>query len=324
MKKIRIVAVGVAACLALGVFAAHRAWNGYVFNFNSYDPEVPANVTPLESQKRPGYMREEFTYQGVLGEVVPVLAVIPAVREKPYPAVILLYGIGQDMSFADRIAPAFIQSGFALFVPEQFDRGRRQQNNPDLIDKMFALRRRIILTVVEARRLVDVVEERPDIDPQRIYLWGASFGAITGCAAMSFEPRFKAGVLTLIGGDFPRMVADTPYRLRPWQRFAGRVIAWMFRPIDPVRYVDKISPRPLLFQNALGDDLLPRSCVEAVYNAAGQPKEIIWYDSVHNHLEYHMAVKIAGDGLAWLRRQDGGSSSGDTFLFTSGGKTDSL
>jgi len=164
------------------------------------------------------------------------------------------------------------------------------------------------LTVQEARRLADVVEKRPDIDPQRIYLWGASFGAMTGCASVAYDSRFKAAIFTLSGGDLQKMIADTPARKQlprfSWMKVAAPVGASLLRPFDPILHVGKIAPRPLLFQNARNDDLIPRSGVEALYEAAGQPKQILWYDSSHDHQPRATIEKFVRDALNWLQQRD--------------------
>jgi len=312
-KRICFILIGCLGCLILCIFTAKAIWDHYAFS--GYDAKIPANVTLLESKKHAGYIREKFTYQSLPGEIVPVLAVIPDERDKPCPAVIFLYGIGMKMKFADKVAEVFAKERFALFVPEHFNRGeRRQRGKSNHLKDLFRLRHRAVLTVQESRRLVDVIEKRPDIDPERIYMWGASFGAITGCVAMSQETRFKAGVFTLSGGNFRKILTDTPLmnELRPWQRFLSKTVAaplaaWFFRPVEPTLYVHKIAPRPLLFQNAQQDDIMPRSSVEAIYNKAGQPKKIVWYDCVHNRIDKdpQIILNIISDGLGWLKEQEG-------------------
>lgn len=51
--------------------------------------------------------------------------------------------------------------------------------------------------------------------------------------------------------------------------------------IDPVKWVDKISPRKVIFVNSKHDEALPLSTVEALHQAALQPKEVIWTKGQH-------------------------------------------
>ncbi len=99
------------------------------------------------------------------------------------------------------------------------------------------------------------------------------------------------------------LIKSSRYSPRKDSRNAGRVNPIILSGYLPSAYVHKIAPRPLLFQNALNDDLIPRSSVEILYNTAGPPKQIIWYDCVHGRIEKDAVVNIVRDGLAWLKNQ---------------------
>ncbi|MDD4872705.1 MAG: hypothetical protein PHR77_19305 [Kiritimatiellae bacterium] len=309
-RKTFIVLLLLLVCIVGGV-VAKRVWDYRTScALREYDNKAPLNIKTITSQNRTNYIREEFTFEGCPGEEVPVLALLPSDSTKRHPAIIFLYGIGMKMDFADRpeIGEAVTQAGFAMFIPEQFGRGKRRQKKVNHFEEWMALRRRIVLTVSETRRLADVVAKRPDIDPHRIYLWGASFGAMTGCAAMAYDSRMRVGVFTLSGGDLQKMAADSPYR-KKLPRFSpakvlAPVAASFLRPFDPIHRIGLIAPRPLLFQNMQNDDLIPKSAVDALYGAAGQPKQIIWYDGLHDHLPRETIEKVVLDALAWLRERD--------------------
>jgi fermentation-respiration switch protein FrsA (DUF1100 family) len=131
---------------------------------------------------------------------------------------------------------------------------------------------------------------------------------MTGCSAMAYDSRMPAGVFTLSGGDLQKMAADSPYR-KNLSRFSpvkvvAPVTASFLRPFDPIYHIGRIAPRPLLFQNMENDDLIPRSAVDALYHAAGQPKQIIWYGGPHDHLPRLTIEKVVLDALAWLKERD--------------------
>jgi len=306
-KSVRATAI-VLACLA-GIVAAKLAWNqANILALRKYDTRPPLNVVLQSSQQKGGYILEEFTFEGSPGEKVPVMAVIPSNAGQPCPAIIFLYGIGMEIDFIDKIAEAVTQAGFALFVPEQLNRGKRRPKGLGPAEEVATFRHRIMTTIHDPRRLIDVIEKRPDIDSQRIYLWGASFGAMAGCSVMAYDPRLKAGVLTLCGGDFQKMARDSSLRQTlprfSWIKLAAPVAASLLRPFDPILHIARIAPRPLLFQNLLNDEMIPRSSVEELYNRAGQPKQILWYDSPHNHPAKDAIKQAVLDGLAWLKALD--------------------
>ena len=306
-KSMRVLAI-VLLCLA-GLVTAKLAWNQVNINaLRKYDARSPLNVVLQSSEQKKGYTLEEFTFEGNPGETVPVMAAIPSHTGQPCPAIIFLYGIGMKISFVDKIAEAVTQAGFALFVPEQLNRGKRRPKGLNPVEEVVTFRHRIMTTIHDPRRLIDVLEKRPDIDSQRIYLWGASFGAMAGCSVMAYDPRLKAGVLTLCGGDFQKMAKDTAIRKTlprfSWLKLAAPVAASLLHPFDPILHIAKIAPRPLLFQNLLNDEMIPRSSVDALYNQAGQPKQILWYDSPHNHPVKNVVKLAVLDGLAWLKALD--------------------
>ena len=306
-KSVQVLAIAL-LCLA-GIMTAKLAWNqANIHALRKYDARPPLNVVLQSSEQKKGYTLEEFTFEGSPGERVPVMAVIPSNGGQPCPAIIFLYGIGMKIDFVDKIAEAVSQAGFALFVPEQLNRGKRRRKGLGPVEKVITFRQRIMATIHDPRRLIDVIAKRPDIDSRRIYLWGASFGAMAGCAVMAYDPRLKAGVLTLCGGDFQKMARDTAIRKTlprfSWLKLAAPVVASLLHPFDPILHIARIAPRPLLFQNLLNDEMIPRSSVEGLYNRAGQPKQIIWYDSPHNHPLKDAVKQAVLDGLAWLKALD--------------------
>ncbi|MFH1969752.1 MAG: acetylxylan esterase [Verrucomicrobiota bacterium] len=307
-KSARVLAIFL-VCLA-GIVTAKLAWNqANIHALRKYDARSPFNVVLQSSEQKKGYILEEFTFEGSRpGEKVPVLAVIPSNTGQPCPAIIFLYGQGMEMTFVDKIAEAFSLAGFALFVPEQLGRGKRRRKELGPVEKIATFHQRIMTTIHDPRRLIDVIEKRPDIDSQRIYLWGASYGAMAGCSVMAYDPRLKAGVLTLCGGDFQKMAKDTAIRKTlprfSWLKLAAPVAASLLRPFDPILHIARIAPRPLLFQNLLNDEMIPRSSVEGLYNQAGQPKQILWYDSPHNHPVKDAVKQAVLDGLVWLKALD--------------------
>ena len=64
--------------------------------------------------------------------------------------------------------------------------------------------------VVNARRALDVLAARPDVDPKRLGVVGFSLGAQTAAILAGDEPRLKAvGIMSGRGGPVPRLL-DPP------------------------------------------------------------------------------------------------------------------
>jgi fermentation-respiration switch protein FrsA (DUF1100 family) len=48
-----------------------------------------------------------------------------------------------------------------------------------------------------------------------------------------------------------------------------------------MRFADKISPTPLVMINGVNDEQIPRYNTELFFNAAREPKKLIWLESKH-------------------------------------------
>lgn len=296
------------AVAVLGVWIAKAQWDARYFD--GYDPTVPLDVERISKEEVQGDWREKLTLQTAAGERAPVLFHYPANRpEKGAPCVVLLYGIGQNLKFLDGIARFYVREGYAIVGFEQLGQGERKSPEKGTpLDSVLRLRRRSGLTVVETKRIVDYLESRPEIDKSRIYLFGISMGAMVGTSALAMEPRFRGGILMWGGGDLPRLVSENrnaKMELKPYQRWLASWATILFRPVEPLLRIDSIAPRPLLFQNALHDEIVPKVCTEAYYEKAGDPKQILWYDCGHeNGLSEALIRKIIEDQIEWLKNGD--------------------
>ena len=86
-------------------------------------------------------------------------------------------------------------------------------------------------------------------------------------------------VIVAAGGDLPAT---------PWTSMVRMVS-------DPLRSVRALQGRPLLMLHGRADRTIPPAQAQRLYDAAGEPREIQWYDSGH------VLPPAAGeDAAAWL------------------------
>lgn len=96
------------------------------------------------------------------------------------------------------------------------------------------------------------------------------------------DTRFVNVGLVYGAGDVDRVFAAS-LKLRP--RWTRPAVAWLatrpFARFFPERYVARISPRPVVMVNGEDDPQMPRRAVETLYDAAREPKTIVWLRTGH-------------------------------------------
>lgn len=340
-KKIAAV-FGILVLLTVVLLWANKAYRDAHY-FDDYDPAAPLNIAVLETsainagtEAAAGLVK--FTFDGYKGEKVPTLMTLPENRAaSKLPVVIFLHGIGQNKNFMKDITAPFNQAGFSFVSFDQYTQGERKQTGKK---SFFAGARAFIQrpakTVNETRRLIDYLCGNPDIDSRRIYLVGASYGAVTGSTVLAKDKRLRAGVLVYGGGDFsklfdsyanhlgaavllglidgknidpekpplPKLTASQERKVSLFLGGVIPVIRFLCGAADPVRYADQIAPTPVYFQNGKYDVMVPAAAGQALQDAAGEPKKVTWYESDHVGINLEDTERVLSDGLQWLLEQD--------------------
>lgn len=205
------------------------------------------------------------------GDRVTGRLLLPRDGAGPHPLVLLQHGAGgsKDSPYLDAAAGPWVRSGAAVAsidfplhgerasakLPVALLRGLAGAHPAGEGD---AFRLGLVRQAVhDLQRTLDVLLAHPEIDAERVAYAGFSLGAILGALFLGQDPRPRAAALALGGGGFG------PAEL------------------DPVGHIARFSPRPLLFVNASRDEVIPRSATEALFAAAGEPKQIVWFDTDH-------------------------------------------
>lgn len=276
--------------------------------YDGYDPKTPLNVQVIEQSQRPEYAREVLTFESYPGVKVPTIFTKPLNAADKVPCIVFLHGIGQNKSFLDEICAPFNKAGFAMVSFDQLMQGeRRLPKDAGYLTQGKAFRRRAAATVIDTRRLIDYLLTRPDIDPNRLFLVGASYGAITGSTVAAFDERLKAIVLIYGGGDIPTLLSAPMIteEVGPAIKVLAPIVSYILDVADPLHYIGQIKDRPVLFQNGSRDRLVDPRAGKKLQNACKAPKEITWYDSDHIGFDMNIVLLVLDEALNWLRNQAG-------------------
>ncbi len=308
-----VLALSVGGCSAAKIYADRHFYDGYdstaPLNAKASEPErVERTVEAFHQQTPTRYRKQRVELEARPGERMPVILTMPMEAAAPVPVIVFLHGSHQDKEFVEEICTPFNEAGFAMASFDQYMRGERSVKG-GVLTMVTAYRERCWKTVHDARRLIDYLQTRPDIAHDRIYLVGASYGAITGTALLAQEKRIQAADLVVGGGNL-RLLSKAPEVRRELPGWlvpaAGPLLAFIIGPAEPLRHAPAIAGIPVLMQNGSKDGVVIPEAGEALFAALGQPKELRWYPVNHPDREKNgeEVIKMLADGLKWLKDQD--------------------
>jgi cephalosporin-C deacetylase-like acetyl esterase len=298
MKK----TICISLCILLAGFILWQNLAGFgevslpVSKYYEYDHNLPLNDSVRHIDDTTAYDLYYVTYRSVHDRQVTALLSLPPEAKKPLPVVILLHGLG-DRKTVDYIEAGnkyFLDAGYAVLRIDVCCHGDRKFYDWefDLMDgNRYQTRDMIAQTVFDLRRAIDFIETQAELDASRIGFYGISLGGITGTIFCAVDKRVKVPVIVLAGGQMNLMFGE---------KALSKETKNFLSIIDPINYVQMISPRPLLMINASNDDIVPPVTSKLLYKKAKQPKKIIWYPARHHTLPIDKAYP---DGIRWFDEQ---------------------
>lgn len=232
-------------------------------------PEAPLNAKLKLLKEEDGFTQHRIEFDGINKDRVPAFLYVPKDGKAKRPAVLCQYGSGGNKNtdyivFLDR---EFVKRGFVVITIDIPFKGERK--TPDGKPPVFGPR--FPQTCGDYSRAVDYLASREDVDANRIGFVGISWGAITGVTYVAHDPRIKAMVSLVGGGNF---IGWFPGQLSDETRKAAQMY-------DPVYHVGLIAPRPLLLINVTKDVLVPKFFGQALQDAAGPDAKKIWLETTH-------------------------------------------
>jgi fermentation-respiration switch protein FrsA (DUF1100 family) len=216
--------------------------------------------------------------------VVPSVLVLPAGPTREVPAALLLHGYSSRKErMADTIGRALATRGVAAIAIDLPLHGERDAplQRQSLLNPL-ALVRHWRLALAECAAALNCLAEHERYDPSRLAIVGYSLGAFVGVAAAARDTRVRALVLAA-AGDLPLGT--------PLERLVRRIA-------DPIKAVRKLAGRPLLMAHGRHDRTVAPRDAQRLYDAAGEPKEMRWWNAGHM-----LPAEAVEDAAAWLARQ---------------------
>jgi dienelactone hydrolase len=268
-----------------------------------YDRKQPLDVQEKLLHERDHVKVYDLTYASPKGGRVTGYLVVP--KEKgPFAGLVFgHWGPGNRTEFLPE-ATLYARAGAVSLLidypwvrPAPWRKSLKNADDPESDHQAF------VQAVVDLRRGIDLLADRPDVDPKRLAYVGHSFGAQWGAILSAIDLRLKGVVL--MGGipdqaaiyrdnDDPAVVeyrATTPKdKQEAYLKSCERTAA--------VRYVPHATA-PLLFQFARYERYFDKAAMDRYEKAAREPKEVKWYDTGHELNDPQALL----DRAAWLREK---------------------
>jgi pimeloyl-ACP methyl ester carboxylesterase len=214
---------------------------------------------------------------------------------------LFLHGLGGRKEDALGLEVFLKRFGFSIMAVDargHGDRGVDLMNlNPELIIEYLNK------TIVDNRLAIDTAFRNGWVKEGKLILAGVSMGGILGGVVAGVDKRVSGAALYVPGGDLAEIISNsrepTLVEIRhKIPSFALLLAKSMLAPVDPINYIDKISPRPLLIQLGKYDDVVPFKNGMKLFEKAKEPKQLVVHNSGHA-LPFDKAVD---ETVNWLRK----------------------
>jgi dienelactone hydrolase len=260
-----------------------------IADYFGYDRSLPLRAEVISTQTHDGrelpYLTDKVHFRSIRDEiVVGYFAYQRDSTATHYPTIILLHGNNRYRGSQDDWTTSWLdvlaREGYCVLAIDQYGYGDRfiTGKAPNFVGNMGPYEKRDVTIewVVDARRAIDYLHTRSEVDTNRVALMGCSLGGLVSCLTAGLESRLKSVVLVSTG-SWPKDGAtdDHVLRLGHMLNFAPRIKASV---LMESATQDGVENGKELFQ------LLP------------EPKKIMWHESEHVIL----MDEYKADVIQWL------------------------
>jgi len=161
-------------------------------------------------------------------------------------------------------------------------------------------------SVIEIRRVVDLLSNREEIDKNKIMVAGMSFGGVLSSIAMAVDKRISAGVLVVVGGNMAELswggknvaVASSGHNcsreecLAAYSKYPEYLNEVARKGIenvipakecflfDPLTFASHLRSRPIVMINGKDDEAVSEKSTNLLWEACGKPR-LTWVPDGH-------------------------------------------
>jgi acetyl esterase/lipase len=265
------------------------------------DRHRPIRKDKIGEEERDGYILERWVFDLNGIEPVPAFVARPRALTGRAPAVLFNhshgggYTIGKQ-EFVDgrsylqptAYAQALTDRGYVALCIDHWVFGERSHSTEADTFKAMLWQGQVLwgMMVYDSLRALDVLVERPDVDPERIATLGISMGSTMAWWLAALDERVKATVDICCLTDFGTLLAKKALRLHGVYYYVPSLL----ERFTTAQINALIAPRAHLGLAGLKDELTPVEgldiidrALQQVYAAAGHPErwQLLRYDVGH-------------------------------------------
>jgi ketosteroid isomerase-like protein/dienelactone hydrolase len=269
--------------IAILVASVAQVGTDYDAKLFNYDATPPVAVREVGTSRHDGIVVHDIRYPSPKGGWVPAYVVVPD-GTGPFAAIEFIHwGQGNRSEFLAEALALASNGAISLLIDAPFNRLERDRRSGSS-DAPEYDRDDDVQLVVDARRGIDLLFQRPDVDPRRVGYVGHSLGATWGGVLVGVEPRIRTYVLmgglpTMTDRDWPDPVLHERLSKLPSERVSKTDA--LLAPINPINFVGLSKGAAKLFQFARSDRFISERAANKYYEAAAEPKTIRWYEGSH-------------------------------------------
>lgn len=253
-----------------------------VRQFYDYDEALPLDARVVEDWEDDVGRHEKIVFTTGSGERVPARLSIPFGVGAPVPVVMLVHGLGSSgerwwREDREPLPRGLLNAGIGVFVFDlRFHGERAAENdyqNPVFLtfgNELFVRSRDMtIQSTIDARRALDLLRARPDVDEERIAVMGYSMGAMIAFFLSALEPDIAAVVACAVPTTESNFAATDHFDFaarsdRPTLLQMGR-LDWLSSPEDTQTLLSLLpADRRRLISYESGHQLPPEFTIDSL------------------------------------------------------------
>lgn len=225
---------------------------------------------------------------GVAGKR-PYLLWLPT-SDPPWPGMVILHGAGSRKENHADFGRACAGRGWAALAYDQRGHG---ESDDEMGPTAFS----------DAARMARFLAGREGVDATRVCVRGSSMGGLLAIHAAATSDHIHAVIAICPASEdhLRRGLRAGKLEFRAGERARSALQAWLGEH-DLREAVELLGAKPIFIAHARGDERIPYTWSEELYERATEPRKLVIVAGGHHRSVQHDA-ELQGEALRWIERR---------------------